>query len=1330
MKNIITKPVFKNFDSVDFTTGVLNIAPIKISGQYKIIIDKNRNLYLDNYCGRRVPLDINTSFLHQVSNFLSVKSILNNTEKLRYGGYESNGTKSFHIPMYLGNFSTDKDKLPRFFCVAHTPNETINNLSTDINNNVLPSDDIRNEKLNIYRYGELVDVVDFEKIGLTKIFEEIISESYFNYPLYFNFEDSNIKLFGQGITEQHPVVKTINILNNLANQPYFDVLNNRILNEFQENDLFYPRFLNIELEFDYESESIAYHNFTGLISYNNIIETESEPKHYDSNTIVYGYIINLLDKHSNWQQVKLGDEIKEKDFIAEKTYDFQINEVSTQPYKFRFKTTACPIDDEIIILDDLNNEIIRFVIESKYVVSDNLYSNWYQLCKHFNKQTNNDFLFSVKKINNYSVEIDIVYESNSLKPYKLQIPKYFDDLDKLYLNNDDADTNENVFKYQFENNCVSLVSGSTYSDQLLYNIFSSDRIRNIKIENCLLPDYEQNFTGFKLMKYDGFKNLQILYDNDLKLIDKQTRLTFDMIGQANKPILLESIPYLTTYDTCISNKIYDFEDYLKKLNQEFNSEIFKKSLKDFNNLYASNYQYVDYLTNIDKQQLNQDLNNEQNIYDLKFKTIGNTAYDTCNLLNIDEQFWKQNGCPDIDNQQFDQLRFAWFSIINYYPKNYRYTSSEYIPNTVSRLIRVSDSICETIYFGVKYQLPIEYENYYFAVVLNWQDQKYIDLETNVRIDKNLRLVTLVINKYIDFSDLIRGGNPKQDGIFNLSLLYNSTNSLNSSSDNISAFKTCGLLLEPYYNGKLVSDNTEIFNLPLFNGSKQQNWIVNENGKQYFCIRRDLNSQTNDFKALFELGDYPNTPTNECYVYTKLDDNKDIKPYKSITVKLRNIVELESDYLWCENVEVKFFDNSNINIQNINDELNSKIKYVKRLRTDDVHDIFDFTNNAWNSHLTTIDTDGSPVVEISNKVFDFKQYYFEIIQETTDNEYGKQQELQVNNFTFTDGFFRNKSGKEMYLHFYGEEKPDKFTISESGFDSLFEREESNVYFNRTTLFEHNQLWLLIQYVFKHNLIFKYQTKSQIQLFTNDFTINKLMENTKLPLPIVDSNRFIKIDVIDINRNNVIWDISKINGVSEKRIVLINRHSAPYFPHFKQINVEDYFDFQLNKYKKFDTIMNIYDKNYGNLILNEIENIDYNYNISATCLWNELHGNIISSLFCLNKKIKIDYHIEKYESIINFRDLLIKYFSYDDLIITDTNVKYLESLNKNIRDFTIESFVDNLLNKYYKLESVCNELGERIYFWSTKNPYEIHFKNPNIYGSDVANFSKITFNFIRK
>ena len=160
------------------------------------------------------------------------------------------------------------------------------------------------------------------------------------------------------------------------------------------------------------------------------------------------------------------------------------------------------------------------------------------------------------------------------------------------------------------------------------------------------------------------------------------------------------------------------------------------------------------------------------------------------------------------------------------------------------------------------------------------------------------------------------------------------------------------------------------------------------------------------------------------------------------------------------------------------------------------------------------------------------------------------------------------------------------------------------------------------------------------------------------------------------------------------------------------------------------MNIYDKNYGNLILNEIENIDYNYDISATCLWNELHGNIISSLFCLNKKIKIDYHIEKYESIINFRDLLIKYFSYDDLIITDTNVKYLESLNKNIRDFTIESFVDNLLNKYYKLESVCNELGERIYFWSTKNPYEIHFKNPNIYGSDVVNFSKITFNFIRK
>ena len=478
MKNIKIAPIFKNYESVDFTTGVLNIAPTKISGQYKIVISLDNKLYLDDYCGRRVPIDLNTPFLHQVSNFLSGKSVINDTTKFRYGGFENSGIKSYHIPMYLGNFNFNHKQFPRFFCIANVPNTTIND---SIENIILEPDDVRDEKLNIYRYGTLLKVVDFERLGITKIFDEIISEQYFNYPVYFNFEDNNIKLFGQGIKEQYPVVKTIDITNNMANQTYLEVLNNKILNEFYENDMFYPRFLNIECEFDFESQTIPYNNFTGFISYaNNIIESHEL---YDSDTIIHGYIINLLDENSNWKQIKLNEKIDLDIPIKEKSYDFQINEINTQPYKFRFRTSTCYIDDNIQILDSNDKEIIDFQIESDDIKTDNLFENWYHLCKKFTKQANKEFKFSVKSLSKYFVEISIIYEPliNSSDNYKLVIPSHYVDCDKLDINV--PDVNENRFKYQQEETCVNLVSANNYSDQLLNNIFTSKNIANKKIDD-------------------------------------------------------------------------------------------------------------------------------------------------------------------------------------------------------------------------------------------------------------------------------------------------------------------------------------------------------------------------------------------------------------------------------------------------------------------------------------------------------------------------------------------------------------------------------------------------------------------------------------------------------------------------------------------------------------------------------------------------------------------------------------------------------------------------------------------------------------------------------
>lgn len=1329
----------KKLNKVDIQTGVLNIAPIKISGQYKIVIALDGKLYLDDYCGRRVPIDLNTPFLHQVSNFLSVGSILVDSNNIKYGGYENSGIKTYHIPLYFGDYNNKK--LPRFFCVAHVPNETINTQNNELNNLSI---------INIYRYGDLLRVVDFEKIGITKIFEEIISEHYFDYPVYFNFEDNNIKIFGQGINEGYPVVKTIDITNNMANQTYLDVLDNRILNAFIENKTFFPRFLNIELEFEFSSEHIPYHNFHGLISYgdNEIQETGI----YDKQ-LLYGYVINLLDNKSNWKQIKVGDEIKNSEPIPDRSYDFLINEVEEQPYKYRFKTSSCLPYDEIKIIKNYGIEEI-YQIETDDVRSEDLFTNWYVLCKKFTNQSNRELIFKIKKIDKFTVEISITTDIDDYVNIFINTPEYYIDLDLI----DSPNINNNIFINRFKiqkNACVHLVSGNQYSDNTLVNIFDYGKIKNIRIDNCLIPDFKDAVSYIYLTKYDGFKNLMFLSQSgdffDSKIINKQSVLHFDVCTKDNKPLLLCSIPYLTTYDTCESDKLYNFDNYKKALKTSFNGRpVFEKAFNQFNEQLKTNYEYVDYQNNEDKKQLNQDLTNEVNVVDIKFKSVGQTAYNTVNLLNVDEQCWSQNGCPDIQKNTQDDLRFAWFSVLNHYAsnsENYRFCNIEPFGiscNTISRLIRVSDSTCETIYFGIKYQLPIQYENYYFAVVLNWNDKNYNDLTCNIRINDNLKQVTLVLNKYIDFSDLIRGGNQKeQNPLFNIGLLYNITNSSNSSSDNISAFKTCGLLLEPFYNGQVVGSDSKIDNLPLFEGEVQKDWIITKNNKQYFCVRRDFVASveaTNDLRLLFELGDYPNTPTNECYVYSKCEilnnetGKKETKQYKAITIKFRNIVALESDYLWCENIEVYFFDAEKIYIQNVNDELGVEIDYINRVDKYVFLNIFDFQKNKWNSHYIDKLPNGKPLVEIYSKKFDFKKYYFEITQILKDNEFGKQQPIELSRFVFKNGYFVRKTPEELNVIFKGSEHPDSFIISESGLNGKFEREEANIYYSKRTLFDYNQLWLLIQNMLRFNLLFKYQTSAQLQLFTDDFTVTKLMEVTKVPLPIIydnnnkkQSTKYLKVDVVDISRNNVIWDISKVIGNVEKRIVEINRHSGPYFPHFAETNIEN---FQLNKYKKFGTIMNIYDKNYGNLILNEIENIEYPYDISATCLWNEFHGNIISSLFCFNREFILEYIIHDLTDTVNYHDLLTNYFIYEDLIITSTNNDYLESLNKNVRDFTIESFVDNLLSKYYKLESISNELGERIYFWKTKDVNVIQFKNPNIYGSDVLRYSKLKLKFTRK
>ena len=126
--------------------GVVNIAPTKISGQYKIVVALDGNLYFDDYNGIRVIIDKNSDYLKQLSNFLKVETIITDNSVLRYGAFQKGKLKTYHIPLYLG--SSNNFELPKYYVLSRQLNNTIT------------------KEENLYKYGEIYQVIDLEKSGI------------------------------------------------------------------------------------------------------------------------------------------------------------------------------------------------------------------------------------------------------------------------------------------------------------------------------------------------------------------------------------------------------------------------------------------------------------------------------------------------------------------------------------------------------------------------------------------------------------------------------------------------------------------------------------------------------------------------------------------------------------------------------------------------------------------------------------------------------------------------------------------------------------------------------------------------------------------------------------------------------------------------------------------------------------------------------------------------------------------------------------------------------------------------------------------------------------
>lgn len=1213
--------IANNLDTNKFEalTGALNLSPTKLSGIYKIFIDKNLVLYLDDYSGRRVKIDINQKFLPQVANFLKTQTILLDENKLKYGGFRYDKQLTYHCPLYINDLKT----LPKYFQLSRIQNKTLID-STDL-----------------HKYNNLILLVDLKKIGLFNIFKEILND--YDYILDFNLEDSKITINGFSLTEETKVKKTFSILNNQSNQPYLAVLNNKILNTFKNENIIFPKFINIEFEFEYENNIIPFNNFYGHFSIGSIIE---KVNFNDSITTV-----SLKDYRNKieYKQEKLLENIVEIEFIDVVSITKIIKPENKIP-QLRIKINNISSGDYFKIIHPDNSIYFEYIINDNDIKTT-LRETLRYIC---NKMTNisgkNIEFISDVKTNIITIKSNI--NDSLIEEYQIENLINFILVDKT-----------NKF------------CGIQNNDIIINDINNSNIYESVLINN-------QYYNVSKFFYFNGNVILRLLnFDNS---IIQNTNLIEIYENKLSKLLELKPIPYLTYNSNLLSHLQYDKESYLNNLETLFSTNniglIAQNKFKyATNNNFVDYYQYVDDIDNILKPKniIEEEItNNDTNVLSMLFCSPGCTAMLTPNILNIDKRFYDNNGNLDYKLLDSDKLKFHWFLIKAQTPdylskdiRSLRYFLNE--PNITSRLILTENNLdfCETIFLGVKYRLPKKYANYQFATYLNFNNELDVTLNYQFEVNNLNKTIYLSINKYLDFVDLLRGGVIENEPLIDLSFFYCVQDSHNTNSESLYAFKTGGILLcdndddnKPWYAGKQI------------NGWRvQDNNIIDTNtgeGKWYICLKRSLLVITEPLTQLFpESGDI------DFYVYSSIIYNGVKHDYTSMLFTIKNIRDLTEDYLWCEDIEIKFFDTQEFFVNIYNPQVGNEIIQVNK---DNIILPNNFVNNSIYGNQTIISTIIVDSAQQQFKLINYdlplslKENYFEITRQNNYDDDG--------NYTQIENYFYFPEFSEFGWTL--QQLKDKFNID--SFDDATK-------YSKISLFDRNQLWLIIQDILKFDVKFKHTTPKQTYNIIHEFLLSQLNDYSDLyNIPIKNTepleDKFIKLNIIENDVNVVIWKmypeiLTKTFIQKIPKINKINRYNSPYLPYLKILNNELEFQSEISTNKKY-SLFNIYDKDFNGLDINATGNL------------NEVFGNITSSLFCKNNDIS--FNLLYPNNSVNLIDNLKKVINIDEGIINNKNDKYISTINNNIDEYIKESYIKWLLLNTYKLDYIKNELGQKLEF----------------------------------
>lgn len=1289
-ENISNQKTTNIFESY---TGHLNVAPIRISGQYKIVVTSDDKLYLDDYNGRRIPIDMTKKFLPQVANFMRIKTTVVDEINLRYGGFQRITKKYYHIPIYINRIRFH-ERLPRFAVVSRVINEEID------------------ATYKLQKYGDLIRVADMDKLGLTSIMEEILNECP-DYPVYMNLDERQYTIYGYSINDECWTQKTIDTTYIQANQTYIDVVNYKIEKSFEDNNIFFPRFLNIEFEFEFTDNLVPFNNFYGYLSYGeNINVDQFNGDYFTINVKEYkDYII--------WKQEKYVEKLQLEKYVVELGNVTALKATMQNP-QIRFRCPTINNEDYFTIYNPDGTIYFQHVVITNEIYPDSLYKTLFQLCKKMTKETGGNFEFSIDERSIIRVKSNVadIYEEQ----YRMDIPQHCVMLDRY-----EGDDNYNYFR------------GITS-----YDIRLSQEIQ-LEEDYLAVEIREEYYRVVDRFKYDDKPYIRCVNVNDVTeyaKFDNNADVIFLNVLES-KLYKLSELPFYTVDADLKVERQFDKQNYINELHNLFDENPFPEPTQEQIEANDAFHEAVDHFSkrdfvdtlpyikddetlmeSVETDTVVQDDNNDVQIKTMMFNSFGQTGFISPNILNYEKQMYLKNGNPDYYLQDTDTYAFHWFLIKGRCPEylktginQLRYFGGSddeiKIPKLTSRIIRVNDNYCETIFLGVKYQLPTRYENYQFATYLDFHNELDTSLNYRFEIDDRAHTIYLVIARYIDFCDLIRGGFRDNEPLIDLSFFYSVTAPYNSQSDFLDGFSASGLL---------ICDET----VPvMFNGKDMTGWRAKYNNEWYVCVKNSPTAQYVDFRELF-----PAEGNGTFYLYSNLEYNGVNYNYISTTIKFMDIYDVQENYLWCKDVVIRFFDTKNIFMQKMIagiDEWTQEWFHVPHENVlnyvDESDAIFGDYVKIANVLIKRYDKDGNDYnteetlhVMLPDKAISLKENYFIIFKDNAEiDDSGNRQETW-SYFYFPEFFHPEWGLNDLLDHFKCESLFDSFISGQ------INKEYGRQNLQRIDLFDRNQVWYFIREYISFDAMFKYTSEAQIRRFINQFLIINLAEYAAgKSIPILKNNDeideyksnkfgYVNLSVVGNDYNSVIWNMITQSGYINK-VIDIARYKAPYLPYLKLLDSQ--IDFQNKKYRNTGKLFNIYDPNFGG------------DGVNATGLWNEITGNVVSSLFCKDTDISI---VMVYSQTVNYREIFKQQLKLDEAIIINDNKAYIETIDQNVYDYILEQYIDYLFFNFYYFAGVTNELGQNLkYTTDKKNQYVINLPKLSSY---ETNFNYMKLNFVRK